>query len=219
MCVHRPLRARTGIQTYRAEWLAGGPVSGLSVCRFALADAGARGGGIVHDPAGHHCRNSTRFRVLPLLPQPADSLRLGRTPGTYLPHRYRIELAHGHSVVCARREPLGARCRGASPGHASCPRTQLPPRPWTVELRSWNPCGRVSAVCDRRRRLPQIDRCARSSRSIGSRMLLLFLALVELANVLGPPPPSVRAVAWSAQAMWLLVTWAYWVDRHRDPIA
>src|SRR5882672_4909291 len=70
MCVHRPLRARTGIQTYRAECLAGSPVSGLSVCRFALADAGARGGGIVHDPAGHHCRNTTRFRVLPLLPQP-----------------------------------------------------------------------------------------------------------------------------------------------------
>ena len=55
--------------------------------------------------------------------------------------------------------------------------------------------------------------------SIGLWMLLLFLALVELANVLGPPPPSVRAVAWSAQAMWLLVAWAYWVDRHRDPIA
>jgi hypothetical protein len=55
--------------------------------------------------------------------------------------------------------------------------------------------------------------------SIGLWMLLLFLALVELANVLGPPPPSVRAVAWSGQAMWLLVAWAYWVDRHRDPIA
>lgn len=23
------------------------------------------------------------------------------------------------------------------------------------------------------------------------------------------------AVAWSAQAMWLLVAWGYWVDRHR----
>jgi hypothetical protein len=55
--------------------------------------------------------------------------------------------------------------------------------------------------------------------SIGLWKLLLFLALVELANVLGPPPPSVRAVAWSGQAMWLLVAWAYWVDRHRDPIA
>lgn len=55
--------------------------------------------------------------------------------------------------------------------------------------------------------------------SIGLWMLLLSLAIVELANVLGPPPPSVVAVAWSAQAMWLLVAWAYWVDRHRDAIA
>jgi membrane-bound metal-dependent hydrolase YbcI (DUF457 family) len=45
--------------------------------------------------------------------------------------------------------------------------------------------------------------------------LLLFLAIVELGNVLGPTPPSVLAVAWSGQAMWLLVAWAYWIDRHR----
>jgi membrane-bound metal-dependent hydrolase YbcI (DUF457 family) len=55
--------------------------------------------------------------------------------------------------------------------------------------------------------------------SIGLWVLVLFLAVVEIANVLGPPPPSVSAVAWSAQAMWLLVAWGYWVDRHRDPIA
>jgi membrane-bound metal-dependent hydrolase YbcI (DUF457 family) len=55
--------------------------------------------------------------------------------------------------------------------------------------------------------------------SIGAWVLLLFLALVELANVLGPPPPSVRAVTWSAQALWLIVAWGYWVDSHRDPIA
>jgi hypothetical protein len=24
-------------------------------------------------------------------------------------------------------------------------------------------------------------------------------------------------VAWSAQAMWLLVLWGFWVDRHRRP--
>jgi hypothetical protein len=45
--------------------------------------------------------------------------------------------------------------------------------------------------------------------------LIAFLAIVHAANLLGPPPPSVSAVAWSAQAMWLLVAWAYWVDRHR----
>lgn len=45
--------------------------------------------------------------------------------------------------------------------------------------------------------------------------LALFLVLVYAANVFGPPPPSVAAVAWSAQAIWLLVAWGYWIDRHR----
>jgi hypothetical protein len=51
--------------------------------------------------------------------------------------------------------------------------------------------------------------------SIGLWALLVFLAVVQVANVLGPPPPSVTAVALSAQAMWLLVLWGYWIDRHR----
>ena len=52
--------------------------------------------------------------------------------------------------------------------------------------------------------------------SIGFWSLVGFLVAVYAANLLGPPPPSVAAVAWSAQAMWLLVVWAYWVDRHRE---
>lgn len=51
--------------------------------------------------------------------------------------------------------------------------------------------------------------------SIGLWALILFLAAIEVANVFGPPPPSVAAVAWSAEAMWLLVGWGFWVDRHR----
>ncbi|HEX3701770.1 MAG TPA: hypothetical protein VHU82_00470 [Vicinamibacterales bacterium] len=42
----------------------------------------------------------------------------------------------------------------------------------------------------------------------------LFLAC-QLANVFGPPPTSVNAIGWAAQAMWLLVIWGYWIDRHR----
>ena len=53
--------------------------------------------------------------------------------------------------------------------------------------------------------------------SLGFWALVVFLALIEIANVLGPPPPSVGAVAASAQAMWLLVAWGYWVDKHREP--
>jgi hypothetical protein len=51
--------------------------------------------------------------------------------------------------------------------------------------------------------------------SIALWSLVAFLLVVYFGNTFGPPPPSVRAVAWAAQSMWLLVAWAYWVDRHR----
>jgi len=51
--------------------------------------------------------------------------------------------------------------------------------------------------------------------SIGLWVLVIFLLLVYAANFLGPPPPSVEAVAWSAQAIWLLVAWGFWVDHNR----
>ena len=52
----------------------------------------------------------------------------------------------------------------------------------------------------------------------GLRALVVFLAVVYLASAFGPPPPSPAAVAWTAQAIWLLVAWAYWVDRNRSPV-
>ena len=45
--------------------------------------------------------------------------------------------------------------------------------------------------------------------------LIAFLVLIYLGTLFSPPPPSLGAVVWSAQAIWLLVAWAYWVDRHR----
>jgi hypothetical protein len=52
--------------------------------------------------------------------------------------------------------------------------------------------------------------------SIGLWSLVAFLVLINIANIVGPPPPSARAVAWTVQAVWLLVIWAFWVDRHRE---
>jgi hypothetical protein len=53
--------------------------------------------------------------------------------------------------------------------------------------------------------------------SIGLWFLAAFLLIVYFASSFGPPPPSAAAVAWSAEAMWLLVVWGYWVDNHRMP--
>ena len=53
--------------------------------------------------------------------------------------------------------------------------------------------------------------------SIGLWGLVAFLLVVYLASAFGPPPPNAIAVAWSAEAMWLLVFWGYWVDKHRLP--
>lgn len=44
-----------------------------------------------------------------------------------------------------------------------------------------------------------------------------FLALAYLAAAFGPPPPDPRTLAWSTFGVWLLVAWAWWVDRHRTP--
>jgi membrane-bound metal-dependent hydrolase YbcI (DUF457 family) len=45
--------------------------------------------------------------------------------------------------------------------------------------------------------------------------LVGFLLVIYAGNILGPPPPSVSAIAWLGQAQWLLVAWGYWIDRHR----
>jgi hypothetical protein len=46
--------------------------------------------------------------------------------------------------------------------------------------------------------------------------LVVALPLLHIGSLFGPPPPSVSALAWSALAMWLLVPWGYWIDRHRE---
>jgi len=51
--------------------------------------------------------------------------------------------------------------------------------------------------------------------SIGFWALIIFLLVVYAAALLGPPPPSPAAVAWSAQAVWILIAWGFWVDHHR----
>jgi len=47
------------------------------------------------------------------------------------------------------------------------------------------------------------------------RSFIALLFLIYLINLFGPPPPSEKAIAYSALGLWLFVVWAYWLDRHR----
>jgi hypothetical protein len=49
--------------------------------------------------------------------------------------------------------------------------------------------------------------------------LVAFLLITYVANLFGPPPPSMQAVGVAGNAMWLLVLWGWWVDRHRESVA
>jgi hypothetical protein len=45
--------------------------------------------------------------------------------------------------------------------------------------------------------------------------LIGFLVVIHAGNAFGPPPPSMTAVAVAGLAIWLLIWWAAWADRHR----
>ncbi len=45
--------------------------------------------------------------------------------------------------------------------------------------------------------------------------LLAFLLIIWLTNMFSPPPPNERAIAYGSLLFWLVIPWAYWIDRHR----
>jgi hypothetical protein len=48
--------------------------------------------------------------------------------------------------------------------------------------------------------------------------LVITLAVLYVAAVFGPPPPSELALAITGLLGWLFVAWGYWIDRHRAPV-
>lgn len=46
-------------------------------------------------------------------------------------------------------------------------------------------------------------------------VLLSLLAFFHILNLVGPPPPSVEAVSYSALLLWLFVFLGYWIDKNR----
>jgi membrane-bound metal-dependent hydrolase YbcI (DUF457 family) len=52
--------------------------------------------------------------------------------------------------------------------------------------------------------------------SYGLWVFLGFLLAIYVGGLFGPPPPSAESVAIVGLAQWLLVVWAYWIDRNRE---
>lgn len=62
-------------------------------------------------------------------------------------------------------------------------------------------------------------RQTRARTATGRWALAGFTALLLAAysgTTFGPPPPSMKAVAWSALLCWLFPFWAAWIDRNRE---
>ncbi len=46
--------------------------------------------------------------------------------------------------------------------------------------------------------------------------LVVFLALIYITNLFGPPPESVQSIAIVGNAQWLIILWGYWIDENRE---
>lgn len=44
--------------------------------------------------------------------------------------------------------------------------------------------------------------------------LVALMSVLYLNNLLGPPPPNERALAWFALTAWIVPLWTWWLDRH-----
>lgn len=51
--------------------------------------------------------------------------------------------------------------------------------------------------------------------SIGFWSLVIFLVMVHLLNIFGPPPAEVKPIAYVGLSQWLIVWWAWWADKNR----
>ena len=48
--------------------------------------------------------------------------------------------------------------------------------------------------------------------------LVIFLILVYVMNIIGPPPDSAQAIGYVGLSQWLIIAWGYWIDRNREVV-
>ena len=59
----------------------------------------------------------------------------------------------------------------------------------------------------------KVDKPQTRSRQILFWSLVIFLVAIYVMNLVGPPPPSEEPIAFVGLSQWLLIAWAYWIDR------
>jgi hypothetical protein len=63
------------------------------------------------------------------------------------------------------------------------------------------------------------SKATRAKNKIGSYCvwtLTVFLTVMYVVNLTGPPPPDESMIPVVTLGLWLFVPWAYWIDRHRE---
>ena len=219
MCVRRTFRRRVRSQAGRPCGVARHALHRRPAGRPRLAGARHRGHRARGRPARFDEGDAARFRVLPVLAQPGSRRGLGARVRRRVYGPAPGRAADGRRAGGGRAQPLDPRRPDAPAGHAADGGGGEPPRgPRPLELRGRDARRRTAAVRGRpvayTRATRAIDRTGRLA--LGG--LVAFLLAIYVANLFGPPPPSGMAAAWSALAMWLLVAWGYWVDRHRATV-
>ena len=158
--------------------------------------------------AEHHAHEPPELLGLPDQPQPSRP----SSPG---------ECSSGPSTFVDRRFARGRRSpRGGVVSHwvldVVTHRPDMPvlPRGPYVGLGLWNSAAR-HARGRRRRSTPPgsrstsgVTRAQRRRRDVGLGTLLVLLAAIWLAALFGPPPPSERALAWTALPAGSSIPWA-----------
>jgi len=58
----------------------------------------------------------------------------------------------------------------------------------------------------------------RPKKKIAFWSLIGFLLIIQFMNFFGPLPPDVNSIAWGGNMMWLLIIWAWWIERENKTI-
>jgi len=61
----------------------------------------------------------------------------------------------------------------------------------------------------------QITKSRNRTGSVSFWSLIVFLIIIYISNIMGPPPPSEEAIGYVGLSQLLLVWWGYWIDRNR----